>query len=207
MATKKPLRSGLKSLLKEEALTDWEVAHLEAMIDSPSVQIKASGATRVSRLGYLVAGCILAGILSVAISLLWWQKGETTQELVAQEVLTNHLKISKLDLETSSIYEVRTFFDRLNFSPFFSVMLERDDLRLLGARYCTLQGVIALQMRFRAVDGEVVTYYQALYDKQRFGRLPDIKAGEKPQFVEAQGFAMSIWREESVAIVLAQARP
>lgn len=205
MSTKKPLRTSLKQLLQEECLNEQEITRLETLRDAAPERNNRFWMKRFTRLGNLAIASLLAVCVLVAGGFYQWQTEDGIQKRIAQEVLTNHLKIKTLDLETSSITDLRNFFERLNFSPFYSVLLERADLRLLGARYCTLQGVIALQLRFLTPEGEVVTYYQARYDKEHFGSLPDIKQGNKPHVVEEQGFAMSMWKEDSLVTVLAQA--
>jgi len=210
MSARKSLREGLKQMLQEDQLTQSEIAQLQKSQQATTVPEytpeKRFSFKRVVSIANLAAACSILIALFITVNLYNSKLNDDTPQRIAQEVLTNHLKLKNLDLETSSMTELRSYFDQLNFSPFYSKFLDNADFRLLGARYCTLQGVIALQFRFLTAEGEMVTYYQALYDNENFGKLPDVKEGSKPYVVNANGFAMSIWKEDGVVAVLAQAR-
>jgi hypothetical protein len=210
MNTKKPLRESLKKMLEEDSLNEGEIAQLQMAHQATPVYVSASAPDHrfliqriASRANLAVASCLLVCLLIVG-SFTPWKASDDLQQRLAQEVLTNHLKVKKLDLETSSMTDLRNHFDRLNFSPFNSILLDQSNWRLLGARYCTLQGVIALQYRLLTPEGEMVTYYQALYDDEHFGSLPDAKENQEPYVVNKQGFAMSMWKENGVVTVLAR---
>jgi len=205
MSTKKPLRESLKRMLEEDGLSEGEITQLQMVQQATPANNYWFAIQRLARPVNLAAASFILVCLLVAGNFYQWRSGDNTQQRIAQEVLINHIKIKKLDLETSSMTELINYFERLNFSPFYSKLLEGAEFRLLGARYCTLQGVIALQYRFLSPGGNVVTYYQALYDKERFGRLPDTKNNQTPHVVNAQGFTVSIWREDGVVTVLAKA--
>jgi hypothetical protein len=207
MTTKKPLREGLKQMLQEDHLNESEIAQLQISQQATTAHAPENrfSLKRLARSANLVVASLLLITLLAVGSFYPWKASDDTLQRIAQEVLTNHLKLKKLDLETSSMTDLRNYFNQLNFSPFYSEFLDHSDLRLLGARYCTLQGVIALQFRFLTPEGEMVTYYQALFDKEHFGKLPDVKEGKQPHVVNANGFAMSVWKEDGVVAVLAQA--
>jgi len=123
---------------------------------------------------------------------------------IAEEVLANHINIHALDMETSSMEQIRLGMDRLNFVPVSTKTTTGDNLKLLGARYCTLQGVIATQLMFADEKGNLLTLYQAAYDPQQFGLLPDISQEQKPIAVVKNGVEIRMWVEQGV--VIAQAR-
>lgn len=204
MNSKKPLRSALKSFLQENNLTEQEAVQLRQMLEAKADKAEGYGWKRFFLPGIGVAAICLTFMLMFG-SFFEVQNHAAIQERIAHEVLTNHLKIKTLDIETDSITVLRSFFSRLEFSPFFSSLLKEGEFRLLGARYCTLQGVVALQFRLLSSKGEVVTYYQALYDQKRFGTLPDINQGDTPKVIYEQHFAMTIWKEDNVVTVLANA--
>lgn len=206
MTYQKPLRDALKDYLEHEELTDQEIDQLQALAENNKVQSRYMPQRSTKWIALLT----LAASLFIVVALSYTYKIHTNdliQERLAHEVFTNHLKIKSLDIETHSLQELRDFFERLDFSPFFSGDMRTADLKLLGGRYCTLQGAVALQLRFLSPDGEVITFYQALYEKDRFGKLPDIKEGDRPNVILEKGIEMSIWQENSVVSVLAQATP
>lgn len=204
MSSKKPLRIALKNFLQEDGLTEQEVIQLQKVQETKVDKVEGYGWKRFFLPGIGVAAICLTFMLMFG-SFFKVQNHTAIQERIAHEVLTNHLKIKTLDIETDSIAVLRDFFSRLEFSPFFSSQLKQGEFRLLGARYCTLQGVVALQFRLLSSKGEVVTYYQALYDQKHFGNLPDINQGDKPTVFYEQNFAMTIWKEDNVVTVLANA--
>ncbi len=124
---------------------------------------------------------------------------------IAEEVLTNHILIKQMDIETGSIEEVRNRFDKLDFAVLASRRLPHDSLTLLGARYCTLQGFIAAQLLFQTHEGEKVTHYQAAYNETRFGPLPDISLQQSPIILAERGYTVEIWREAGLVMARAQA--
>jgi hypothetical protein len=200
--TKKPLRNALKDLLQKHDLTDQEAMQLQQTIQATEGSTQRYGVNTYFFSGIGLAAFCLTFILMIG-TVFKTQNHEAIQKRIAHEVLTNHLKIKALDIETDSMIELQNYFSRLEFSPFFSMQQNLADFRLLGGRYCTLQGVVASQLRFLSNKGEMVTYYQALYDETHFGILPDINRGEMPQVIYEQGFAMTIWKEKNVVTVLA----
>ncbi len=100
--------------------------------------------------------------------------------------------------------QIRQGMDRLNFVPVSTSVPAAGTLSLLGARYCTLQGVIATQLMFSDEKGGLVTFYQAAYDPERFGPLPDINQAQQPVSVVKSGVEIQMWVEQGV--VIAQAR-
>jgi len=209
VSTKKPLRESLKQMLQEDSLDGHEIAQLQMQIapqdtPTPPSHHRAPIHRLLNRATLSAASVLLVCLLAIG-SFHQWQTGDNAQQRIAQEVLTNHVKVAKLDFENSSMTDLRKHLDRLDFSPFYSALLDLADLRLLGARYCTLQGVIAVQFKFLTSKGDVVTYYQALYDRERFGDLPDVKKDQIPDVVTSSGFAMKMWKEGGVLTVLAQA--
>ena len=198
MSSRKPLRESLKTLLEQDALTEAQIEQLQQR-GRPSH--RASRWFTRPRLS--LAAAVMLCLLSANI---YWlnQQHEAVQTRIVNEILTNHLNDKPLDLTTDSIEDINRFFVRLDFVPFLSAQVNAADLKPLGARYCTLQGVIALQLKLIAADGSLVTYYQSRFDKRYFGELPDIDKGAEPGVVYERGVKLRIWRERGVVNALAQ---
>jgi len=202
MTTRVPLRKAVKALLEAETLTERELIKLEQLQQRA---LKKPRWTPVFSWFSTVLGSVTAGVIIGIISLsLLKQPSADIQQRIAHEVLTNHLKIKPLDVETNSITQVRTYFDRLDFAPQLSKQISDESAELLGGRYCTLQGAIAAQLRFKLPSGEVMTFYQAAYDPKRFGQLPDAEHGEPALQLKERGFHMRLWREYGLVMVTAQ---
>lgn len=121
---------------------------------------------------------------------------------IADEVAANHLRAKPLEVRTDSMAELRRYFDQLDFVPVETPATGRP-LRLLGGRYCSLQGETAAQLRLRDVDtGAVDTLYQTEYDPALFGALPKREQGEAPLVVYARGVPVTIWVEKGLVFAL-----
>lgn len=192
----KNLRQQLRNLIEQDALNAAEQARL-------ALPVKRNGHYR--RLISIGAG-LAASIFCVF--LLWtWSGGDNLppqniQLRIAEEVTTNHTRVKPLDVTSSSIDVVREQLPLLDFIVQRSSLLLSEGLELVGGRYCTLQGVIATQLVFRDRDGNRITLYQAAYDRQRFGDLPD-QPGEKPVIIDQRGTRISLWTEFGVVFALA----
>ncbi|MCK5724703.1 MAG: hypothetical protein KAI84_19370, partial [Gammaproteobacteria bacterium] len=62
---------------------------------------------------------------------------------IGSEVAKNHINLKPLEIQTSSIQDIRQFLAKLDFSPIESVLLKGGTKNLIGGRYCSIQGVIA----------------------------------------------------------------
>lgn len=204
MKGKQDFRDQLRRMLEQNALDDREYERLRQL-----VRRKHSHQRFIS---WRPAAAIAASILVVVVAgLLTWQARPETSPYadiprhIAKEVLVNHINIRALDVSTDSLDDVRRALDRLDFMPVSSGAVTGRNLRLLGARYCTLQGRIATQIMFETEEGEVVTLYQTAYDQSHFGALPDIDQYQRPLQLFRRGVEITIWVEQGVLVAQARA--
>lgn len=202
MPDKKPLKQSLKNMLEAESLSGQQLRNLDNLQSN-----QANNTGWFSQRRRLLTGgsaAIAASVLFVTGRSLFYGDG-AIQEGIVREVLTNHIHIRKLDIETSSISEVASYFDRLGFAPYLSSQLNESAFELVGGRYCTLQGELASQLYLRNKDnGELATYYLAQYDRQHFGDIPDVTTGGIPKVIYERGYQMTIWRESNVVNVFTE---
>ena len=124
---------------------------------------------------------------------------------IAVEVANNHLKLKPLEIESRSLNEVLSYFDRLEFQLLESSRItENAGDQLLGGRYCSIQGIDAAQLRVASADGELSTWYEATLPAEKLEQIPDINQGEIPAEYAIKGLRVRIWREQGV--VFARAR-
>lgn len=122
---------------------------------------------------------------------------------IGSEVAKNHINLKPLEIQTSSIQEIRQFLTKLDFSPIESVLLKGGTKNLIGGRYCSIQGVIAAQLRLKdSKTGQVQSLYQTVYDKKVFAYLPELKENQKPITVYSKGLAVDIWVEKGLLFTL-----
>jgi len=121
----------------------------------------------------------------------------TIERAVCAEVVMNHLKHSPLEIISSRYSEVQSALSRLDFSvmPANSTILEA--YRLMGGRYCSIQGVPAAQLRVQDVrSGKECT----LYAVKAAGELRDVIATVDSM----DGVRVEIWRQDNVLFGLAE---
>lgn len=201
MSDNKTLKSTLKNILEADSLSENQLQKLNALQAAGRKQPHLFQRRRF----------LMGGSAAIAASVLFftgrnmYSGNSNLQESIVRDVLTNHIHIRELDIETSSISEIVQYFNRLAFAPFLSSQINKDSFELLGGRYCTLQGELASQLYLKnKASGELATYYLARYDRQHFGDIPDVSSGDTPKVVHERGYQMTIWRETNVVNVFTQ---
>lgn len=194
-----PLKSQIKQLISEEHLDDRQFSELRALLDKPGRFTRFL--TRWQN-AYGLAGMAAVVLLAITLTLPAMIAGHDLPEKIAEEVITNHLHIHPMNIETGSMEKIRAYFDRLDFVPQTSSLMPTAEL--IGGRYCTLQGAIATQLFFNSADGRRITQYQAAYQADRFGPLPDITQNQPPLELAMHGLQIRIWKENN--LVMASAR-
>ncbi len=125
------------------------------------------------------------------------------EQRIGSEVAKNHINLKPLEIQTSSIKDIRGFLSKLDFVPIESVLLKGSSKRLLGGRYCSIQGVRAAQLRLKDTKtGQIQSLYETVYDPDVFSDLPELKEGEKPITVYSKGLAVDIWIEKGLLFAL-----
>ena len=122
------------------------------------------------------------------------------QHEIAQEVAKNHIKMKPLEISTASMVDVRHHFSDLNFVPASSDYFSRFGNTLLGARYCSIQGITAAQLRFSNMQGEKITLYEIAYDRELFGPIPSIENADTPAMFIIKGMRVTLWREKGLLL-------
>lgn len=191
------LRSQLERRFAAERLDDQQFARIERLIKPPRPGRAWRPAIQA------------AAALVLAVALAWILPLERTgtsgiAERVAQEVITNHIRIKSLDVESDRMEELRTRLDQLDFLPRTSRLVADAAMELRGGRYCTLQGVLATQIVYQGPDSELLTHYQAVYKPHIFGDVPDLDAGQAPLMIRDRGLEVRIWVEDGLLMVSAR---
>ncbi|MEX0681563.1 MAG: hypothetical protein WD097_09290 [Balneolales bacterium] len=208
------LRLQFKRLLEKERLDDRQYALLRRKLENSGADVSGvdtypDGRFQRKRTIWTAAAMILvliASFTAIRFNSMTDVESDVPQR-IAEEVAINHIKFKNPDFETSSMEEVRVFFDRLDFVPAGSDHIDRTSHFLRGARYCTLQGKIAAHLMFGSPQGDSVSYYQVAYDPIRFGPLPDIEKDEEPRVFIRRGVEIKIWVERNLVMARARTTP
>lgn len=115
------------------------------------------------------------------------------KDRVIREIVTNHVKQLQPDVITERWSALGRELPKLDFQPLRPSRL--DDLRLVGARYCSIQGHLAAQLRLEAPDGSRYTLYQLAATEE----LADLPATTG----EAAGVTVELWQERGLLLGLA----
>jgi len=125
------------------------------------------------------------------------ERQRAMERAVCAEVVMNHTKHSPLEIISSRYSEVQAGLSRLDFSitPANSTILET--YRLMGGRYCSIQGVPAAQLRVQDIrSGKECT----LYAVKAAGKLQGITADVDSM----DGIRVEVWRQDNVLFALAE---
>lgn len=132
-------------------------------------------------------------------------RGYQTDALVAAiatEATYNHLKLKPLEIETEDQTEVFKYFNKLDFKPIkLAEMTKKPGDRLLGGRYCSIQGLDAAQLRVISKDGTLNTWYQGILPQSKLKLLPDVSKGELPAIKSMKGLQARIWHEQGIVFI------
>ncbi len=115
---------------------------------------------------------------------------------VAAEILRHDARHEPLDVESGDVAVLRASMRRLDFALVEPRALEAKGWRLLGARYCSIRGRLAAQLRLRDASGTLVNLYQCPARE----RLRRVESGA----VVVGGSRVVFWKEGSVLLGMAE---
>ena len=117
---------------------------------------------------------------------------------IAKEVRTNHVYNKPMDYLSDNAQNLLVQFDRLNFQPLITSPPD-ENWRLLGGRYCTLQGQFALLLRYQNHKNEFMTYY-ITRDSATFDNIPE----HQDAYQEiASGLKVKLWQDSGLVSAIA----
>lgn len=148
-----------------------------------------------SRRRLAIVGLLAAALALAATGLLLSGRPGGTHIDVAREIARNHRKQLDPEFHSGSYAEIAARMPRLDFLVVEPRGPQSEGLRLAGARYCSLQGCIAAQLRLIGQDGRLYTLYE-VKDGPAF-------AGIEPARVEVDGVVVQTWREAGLVLGLA----
>jgi anti-sigma factor RsiW len=185
------LQRALRSFYRAKSLSS---ARLEYLIQAktrallPTRRWPAIHLMPITALGVACAVCLFLGARQ--------EQQRATERAVCAEVVMNYEKHSPMQVLSSHYSDVQAALNRLDFSimPANSRILEA--YRLVGGRYCSIQGVPAAQLRVQDIrSGQECT----LYAVKAVGTLQDVNS----TIDHMDGVRVEVWRQDNVLFVLA----
>ncbi|PIR23306.1 MAG: hypothetical protein COV44_03555 [Deltaproteobacteria bacterium CG11_big_fil_rev_8_21_14_0_20_45_16] len=115
---------------------------------------------------------------------------------VREELAYHHHKDMEMEVESPSFEKVKEYLSQLDFSLIQSQELSSDKWELVGGRYCSLQGRLAAQLRYRNKESQkYYTVYQLAY--------PAGVPLDGPIKMYERGVAIKIWKEKGLLFGIA----
>ena len=185
--------------LKDDQLD--ELIQLQSLSSSLTVDAPES---RKSKFLFNKLACIAATLI-IAITAGFFISNQQIPigNKVALEVSKNHLKLKPLEIHSNQLANLNNYFTQLDFKLVPTRIMSDPNWELLGARYCSIQGNTAAQLRLKNKQtGNIETLYQAPYYKKQFSHVPVLENGQLPLQEYAKGIGVNIWVEKGVLFAL-----
>jgi len=145
---------------------------------------------------------LVASLVFVVISIWGISNFEKNQsfnlsltERISQEIALNHRKQLALDFQGKDYDRLNTAMNKLDFKMKESHRAILSGLELVGARYCSIQGNIAAQLRLRDKDGKYFSLYQT--------KLTELLKNKPESFQRENQVDIKQWQENGLFYGLA----
>ena len=189
------LKNAMENSLENINLSDEQYHKLNAL------QLDSNHSASRRKPWYTAVATIMAVCISVASYIAYQQN--SMSEKIAYEVSKNHLKLKPLEVHSEQLSVLSDYLSLLDFKLVNTSILSGADWELLGARYCSIQGNTAAQLRFKNKQtGTVETLYQAPYNADQFSDLPSLENNKHPITEFSKGMGVTIWIEKGVLFAL-----
>lgn len=186
--------------LEQQIRTHYESKRLSsAMIDE--IRILRKGGARERRLGRFplrwlsIAAIIAVGIAATALLLV--PRDYVAAEELAMIAARDHNRRLAVEVRASDYDELRARMARLDFNPVMPQRAEEMSLRVVGARYSSVGGLSAVEIKLVEPSGGICTLIQVRPD-DRLARI-----GPSRQFV-IDGLRIDVWKEKGLVMALAR---
>lgn len=145
-------------------------------------------------LRYQLATALIV-ILIMVFGLPFMESGDLARKIV-NEVAYNHNKQLVMEINTADLTKIAGYLSQLGFSLIRSKQLPEGQWKLLGGRFCSINGKLAAQLRMHNRENDqIYTLYQALLPRQ----MADMNQIEE----YADGVRVNLWQEQGLLLGLA----
>ena len=147
------------------------------------------------RYAFYASACLLLTGLILSLSLL--NQGSLT-ERVMDEIAYNHRQEMPVEVAANTMPVIGDYLNRLSFSLISPRALLDSGWKIVGGRYCSINGKLAAQLKVKNIaEDKIYTLYQASTD----GDLTQTGVSMTSGMVD--GVKVSIWQEQGLLLGLA----
>lgn len=207
------LRHGVQDHLDQFQLNDAQLQTLMQMQTDaqnptatqadahPTTNAQKTNTRRPWHFSLAAAAVLLLGLVITWQSHYYSTDTQYLPHSIAMEAAKNHIKLKPLEVKASVLAPISRYFTELDFVPIQSNWYSKRGTSLLGARYCSIGGVSAAQIRYQDSQQQLQTLYEVGYNEAIYGPLPHIDRGEAPLIIIVKGVKTEIWVESDLLMV------
>ncbi|MGH7820256.1 MAG: hypothetical protein ACREQ9_10815 [Candidatus Binatia bacterium] len=198
------LRDHLKEYYAERALSPATLERLRSLTEV-SRKARRSGGRRSERqrsrrlAAIDVAGLVAGGrVALVVLGPLVGSRagdGEALAQAIGREIALNHSKQLAVEFPAPDYDGLRAAMGKLDFVLVRPSKPDASELRVIGARYCSIQGRIAAQIHLEDLSGRPHTLYETSLNRE-LEAVPNCS-------MEIAGARIRLWREAGLLLGLA----
>lgn len=197
---KQRLSTHLRQYYGEKQPSPAKLAYLVAMADMASEEALKEGAVqrkplRGDVLPVLRPALVLSLALAAIIAFFFLRPMRDVTQQVAKEIVLNHNKRLALEFLSETYVDLGDQMSKLDFSLVRSKKIDAQSFRVIGGRYCSIQGDLAAQIKLQDEAGRIYTLYQTALTED----LLKLEVGERQQ----DGLKVKLWREAGLLFGLA----
>ena len=154
MKPEQNFKQAIRNQFNDVQLDDQQFDILNRLQDHQKIN-----SSRRNYISWAMAASVFVAILFTSMQY-FNNKVDLTQ--IAAEVAENHLRLDRVEIESDQFEMISQHFDKLDFTPQLPHNFsDLSNQNLLGARYCSIQGSIALQLRYGETMLDSATLYIA----------------------------------------------
>ncbi len=182
-------------ILSLDALTDLKQNIEQTSSEQRQVLLFQRFILGLSKMKLTAVAIVMIFCLSFGLFALHYYTYQQQLEAVATEIALNHAKGFDTEFVTDSIANLSKVMPLLDFAPVHPRRMQFDVYDVLGARYCTIDSSIAVQVHLK--DDEHLSY--TLYEF----RPPPSLSIEREAVIQVDDIQVTLWQEGEVVMGLA----
>ena len=190
-----PIEQRIQKFYQRQKLSPEKLQELKALTQPQKVDPRPTPRFRTNLYTYAAFAAVV--LLLFIGSLFGVRRYNENQHIqaVAAEIALNHAKRFNTEFESPNIANLSTQMHLLDFSPVLPQKMAYDSYEMIGARYCTIENAIAVQIHLEDEDDAAYTLYEF--------RDPSAFLSNDERTIDVDGIEVQLWKEGEVIMGLA----